>query len=278
VRRVVNPLLEKLRTQPQIASRLSSLWSAGVKLTVEKILEQAGYEFSTAGMIGAKKYGDILHAPWGLFGVVGDVNDAVRQQIREYLAKEDPGYGEKPGAKYNGPLPLTIGSSAVGIGVSVQERSDLADFLRLAMSVGNQAGYLQWYSVTIGDLFPSLVPFMFDFEQWILALLKAVESALKEITDIIETLIQRIRDLEQLLRAIISLLEMLNIDITVSFLKVTGTNGVDGLVDGLVNAEDKPGNKPYGLHSGYVMTAGGPGPGFTKALDALKFLLTFGKG
>jgi hypothetical protein len=118
---------------------------------------------------------------------------------------------------------------------------------------------------------------LYDFEQWILALLKALNSALQEIADIIETLLQRIRDLEQLLRAIIALLEMLNIDLTVSALGVTGNNGVEDLVQGLLASEDKPGDLPFGVHSGYVFTAGGPGPGFTKALEALAFLVSGGK-
>jgi hypothetical protein len=171
---------------------------------------------------------------------------------------------------------VTQGDDKIGIFVTVEDRNNLADFLRLAFSVNDQsANYLQWYSITIGDLFPALVPFLFDFEQWIVSLLKAVESALKEISDIIETLIQRIRDLEQLLRAILSLLEMMKISLTVSGLGVKGSS-VDDLVQGLMASENKPGNLPYGFHSGYVFTAGGPGEGFTKALESLKFLVTGG--
>jgi len=269
IRRVVNPVLEKLRKQAQLIKRLSKMWSSGVKETVEKILGQVGYTFSNSGTTPPVAY------DWGLFGLIGDVTDAKQKQINAYLAKEDPDYSAKP-KLYAGPLPVKAGLGAVY--VTVQERSDLADFLRLAMSVNDQsANYLQWYSITIGDLFPALVPFLFDFEQWIIQLLKAVESALKEIADIINTLIQRVRDLEQLVKAIIALLEMLNIDLTVSALSVSGSNGVDDLVQGLLTSQNKPGDKPFGLHAGYVFTAGGPGPGFTKALEALKFLVTGGK-
>lgn len=280
VRRAINPVLEKLRTQPQLIRRLEKMWVAGVKGTVTKVTSEVGFEFTAAGLGGVKAVTDDqqIRPAWGVYGVIGDVTDATRLDIKRYLGLESSSYGVTAGALYEGPVPLEGSSSnAFGISVSVQERSDLADLLRVALSVGSQSSYMQWYSVTIGDLFPALVPFMFDFEQWILALLKAVESALKEITDIIETLLQRVRDLEQLLKAIIALLEMLNIDLTVSFLWVTGNNGLDDLVQGLMTSENKPGSKPYGLHSGYVMTAGGPGPGFTKALEALKFLLTFGK-
>lgn len=270
IRRVINPVLEKLRKQAQLTTRLSKLWAAGVKETVEKVLSQVGYTFEGSGTTPP------LVFDWGLFGLMGDVTSAKQAQIAGYLKKENPDYAASP-SLYSGPLPVKAGSSGAGIYVSAQERSDLADFLRLALSVNDQSGnYLQWYSITIGDLFPALVPFLFDFEQWIVALLKAIESALKELTDIIETLLQRVRDLEQLLKAIIALLEMLNIDLTVSALAVKGSNGVDDLVQGLLNSQSKPGNKPFGLHSGYVFTAGGPGPGFTKALEALKFLVTGG--
>lgn len=268
VRRLVNPTLERLRKQPQMISRLSKAWAAGVKETVENVLSQVGYQFDVEGIGPPTTY------DWGLFGLIGDVTESVNGEITAYLAKEDSDYATKPDLYY-GPIPLT--GNAPGIGVTVQERSDLADFLRLALSLNDQsANYLQWYSVTIGDLFPSIVPYLYDFEQWILALLKALNSALQEIADIIETLLQRVRDLEQLLRAILALIEMLNIELSVSFLSVTGSNGVEDLVQGLLTSQDKPGNQPYGLHSGYVFTAGGPGPGFIKALEALKFIITGG--
>ncbi len=281
IRRIVNPIVEKIRTKPQLTMRLGKLWAAGVKGTVEKILGAVGYEFTVAGMGGVKSYSPdnqttgTVKSHWGLFGVLGDVTDKTNEEILSYLEKENPRYAEIPGKAYDGPLPLLPGPASAGISVSVDERNDLADFLRLALSIG-PVNYLQWYSVTIGDLFPAIVPFLYDFEQWILALLKAIESALKEITDIIETLIQRIRDLEQLVRAIIALIEMLNIEVSVSSLWVSGTDGVNSLIQGLMDSQNKPGDKPFGLHSGLVMTAGGPGPGFTKALEALKFLLTVG--
>lgn len=271
MRRVVNPVLEKLRKQPQLVKRLSKSWSAGVKETVERILLQVGYEFETSGLGTPPQY------DWGVFGLRGDVTDAMGARIRTYLELEDPNYATSAVGTYYGPLPRKAGAKE-GAYATVQERTDLADFLRLALAINDQsANYLQWYSVTVGDLFPALVPYLYDFEQWILALLKALNSALQELADIIETLLQRVRDLEQLLRAIIALLEMLKIDLTVSALSVTGSNGVEDLVQGLLASEDKPGDLPFGLHAGYVFTAGGPGPGFTKALEALAFLVSGGK-
>jgi len=279
-RRVVNPILEKLRKQAQLISRLSKMWANGVKETVEKILSQVGYAFPTTGSDGSPTSvsdDTPVLSSWGVYGLIGDVTTSIQTEIDTYLGREDQNY-VWTGQNYTGPIPLKLGTSSpdgVGAAVTVQERSDLADFLRLALSVNDQsANYLQWYSVTIGDLFPAIVPFLFDFEQWILQLLKAIESALKEIADIIETLLQRVRDLEQLLKAILALLEMMQISLTVSALSVTGQNGVEDLIQGLLNSQDKPGSLPFGLHSGYVFTAGGPGPGFTKALEALKFLVS----
>jgi hypothetical protein len=269
VRRLMNPAMEKIRTQPALQSRLSKMWASGVKETTETILYGAGVQFSMAGLAGSQKTRPPQDAlAWGLYGLMGDVDDSTYASIAAYLQMDSMTKLFQSG--YLGPLPIQI--------LGAQPRADLAAFLQLATSVLSQStGYLQWYSVSIGDLFPALVPFLFDFEQWIINLLKAIESALKEITDIIETLIQRIRDLEQLLRAIISLLDMFDITVSVSALFVSGKNGIEDLVQGITASENKPSNQPYGLHSGLVMTAGGPGPGFVKAIDALKFLLTAGK-
>ena len=268
VRRIVNPVLEKLVKQPHMASRLSKMWSAGVKETVETVLKQVGYSFG-----GTNSDPPVVHN-WKLFGVRGDVTDSVLKSVNDYLEKSDPNYASMPNS-YLGPIPLS--GNAPGIGIDVQQRRDLAEFLQTVLSISDQsASYLQWYSVTVGDLFPTIVPYLYDFEQWILALLKALNSALQEISDIIETLLQRVRDLEQLLRAMIALIEMLNIELSVSMLSVSGNGGVESLVDGLLGSSDKPGDQPYGLHSGYVFAAGGPGPGFTKALEALKFIITCG--
>ena len=273
VRRLVNPVLEKLLKQRQLFKRLAKMWAAGVVETVQKILGQVGYDILPDG---SETWNSEVLSSWGLFGLRGDITDEKNAQISAYLDTESAdAYSTKALGTYQGPMPIKFGGK--WINVSAQERVDLADFLRLALSVMDQSGkYLQWYSVTIGDLFPSILPFIFDFEQWILALLKAIESALKEITDIIEALLQRVRDLEQLLRAILAILEMLNIELTVSVLGMTGSNGVEDLVQGILTSENKPGDKPFGLHSGYIFTAGGPGPGFVKAIEALKFILTAG--
>lgn len=261
VNRVVNPILEVIYAQPQLITLLSNKWTA-VKPMVDRVLEM------------------VPTYTWTLYGILGDVTDSTYTKVNEYLAKESPFVGaiDGPGAAKQtvvGPLPISN-----SLGATVEERAALADFIRLAMSVTDTSGgYLQWYSMTIGDLFPAFIPFLFDFEQFILLLLKALNSAIKEITDIIETLLQRVRDLEQLVRAIISLIELLSIKIKVSVLYSVTENGVTGLVEQIVSSENKPydPSRPYGLHSGLVMTAGGPGKGFTKAIEALAFILTFGQ-
>jgi hypothetical protein len=54
------------------------------------------------------------------------------------------------------------------------------------------------------------------------------------------------------------------------------SGSVDTLVQQLQTSEDKPGDSPYGLHSGLIMTFGVPGQGLIAAFDTLIYLLTFG--
>jgi hypothetical protein len=142
----------------------------------------------------------------------------------------------------------------------------------LTGGVGPVTTYLSWQALTVGDLFPELTAFLFDFEQFLLALLKAVESIIKAIQEIIETLLQKIRALKQIIQTILDILDLLSIELSMSVLFVSGTGDPTTLVSALQASEDKPGDSPYGLHSGVVMTAGGPGPGFIAALDTLAFI------
>ncbi|HED37893.1 MAG TPA: hypothetical protein ENI76_06585 [Ignavibacteria bacterium] len=140
--------------------------------------------------------------------------------------------------------------------------------------MGASSGYLSWYSVTVGDLFPFLAPFMYDFENFLMAFLKAVESAMKELTDIIATLIQKIKALEQALDTILSILNILDIKIVVSVLSASSPNGSSNtLVQHLISSINKPSYSPYGLYSGIVLVAGGPGEGSVAAVEAIRFLL-----
>ena len=136
---------------------------------------------------------------------------------------------------------------------------------------------MTWYSVTVGDLFPALVPFLEDFLQWLEALLNALNNALQELIDIIETLLQKVRALIQIVEMILAILDLLDVTVKVSVLATASSNGsTDTLVQELVASTDKPGDSPFGLHSGLVMTFGGPGEGFVAALEVLAFILTLG--
>ena len=110
-----------------------------------------------------------------------------------------------------------------------------------------------------------------------LALLKAIKSVVAEIEAIIETLIAKIQQLANLLNTILQLIELLNINITVSLLGVSSSNGSgDSLAQGLLASTNKPTSTPYGLHSGMVLTFGGPGAGFIAAFKALAFIMSAG--
>jgi hypothetical protein len=284
-RRLTNTVLEELYRNPQLVDMLSSRWQI-VRPTVDQILSNSTEKISW------KLYGLVSNSssvtPGTKIDPTTGLSTGQPTDLEKYLSAEDsypvtsediPGITERI---FEGPYPLKW--------IGVEARQDLAEFLRMALCcLASNRGYLSWYSITVGDLFPVLVPFLFDFEQWILSLLKAVESLLKEITDIIETLLQRIRALEQILKTILALIDLLNINVSVSMLGFVGQGSADTLVDVLMSSENKPGSQkdpatglelpppPYGLHSGMVLTAGGPGVGFIAAIKAIEFILTGGQ-
>ncbi len=202
---------------------------------------------------------------WGFVGITGGYTSGAREKISGYLASESSYQNGAP--QTNGPYPLAR--------LSAERRAALADFLRVALSpLSGQSKYLSWYSVTIGDIFPAFIPFIYDFEQFILALLKAVEGALTEIEDIIQTLISKIQQLEAILQTIDALIALLKINVSVSLLATSSTNGsAQSLARALIDSDQKPASSPFGLHSGMVLTAGGPGQGSIAALKAIAFLL-----
>lgn len=249
-RRLANLAADKLSRNPALIDILSGQWKHSVNGTVDDVLKNATQT-------------------WKLIGIVGGITTEINQKIDAYLAKEETYHEGQP---LTGPVPINGSFSPT---VLVQDRQDLANFLQTALSViSSESSYLSWYSVTVGDLFPPLTPFLFDFEQYLLALLKAVESALKEITDIIETVLAKIRSLEQILQTLLILIDLLKINISVSVLATGGTNGsAASLAQDLIASGNKPGNSPFGLHSGMVMTFGGPGEGFIAAFKAIGFIL-----
>jgi len=270
-RRLSNKVATVLANTPQLVDMLARQWTDTVRDVVDRIVPAlVGTTLKTA-----PTQSDVISGqePWSFVGIVGGVTPHVAQQIEAYLALEES-YSD--GAPLGGPIPLTAVAGATF--VTVEERQALADFLHAALStVSTQTSYLSWYSLTVGDLFPALVPPITDFEQFLKALLKAFASALQEIEDVVETLIQKIDALAQILETLDEILRILDISVTVSVLAMSSSSGsADSLVQGLLASEDKPGSSPFGLHSGMVMTFGGPGQGSIAALGALKFILGLG--
>lgn len=270
-RRLVNMALSDIARKPQLASLIESKWSAGVGSVVGRFYKRDSGTLSNDPVETRADGG--LSTPWVLPGIIGGVTGNTAFTIEEYLSREDsytPGY-----PVYPGPVPLSpeIGTPYV----TVEERQDLANFIRLATGgVGPVTSYLAWQALTVGDLFPTLTFFLFDFEQFLLALLNAVNSILQAIKDIIETLLQKIRALKQIVETILEIIKLLSIEISLSVFFTSGFGDASTLATELMASENKPGDSPFGLHSGIVMTAGGPGPGFVAALEVLLFIFSLG--
>lgn len=237
VRRVSNQCSSALYSNPALADLVAEKWASGASEVVSQLESEK--------------------IQWGFIGNTRNVPD--------YLGKEN--FFTDGTSVTTGPYPV--------FQLSVEKRQKLADFLRLAMvSVNGQTKYLSWYSLTLGDVFPAFIPFIYDFEQFILALLKALDSALAELEAIIQTLIQKIQQLEAILNTLLALIDLLDIKVTVSILGVVNSNGsAQTLAQSLVDSQNKPVEQPYGLHSGLVVTAGGPGEGAIAALRAISFIL-----
>jgi hypothetical protein len=267
-RRLANKVATVLANTPQLVDMLARQWTSTVQDVVGRLVpDVTGTTLRDSAPI-------VGQTPWAFVGVVGGVTQHVAQKIEAYLAAEES-YSD--GAPLNGPCPLRPVAGATS--VSVEERQALADFLHSSLStVSTQTSYLSWYSLTVGDLFPALIPFVFDFEQFLKSLLKAFASALQEILDVVETLAQKIEALAQVLRTLDEIIRILDVSLTVSVLSLSSSNGsADSLVQDLQASEDKPGSSPFGLHSGMVMTFGGPGAGSVAALDAIGFILGIGR-
>jgi len=262
-RRVSNNTCTAIQSSPKLIDLLLEKWrSGGVEQTVNDVL---GREDAFEHRIPSTN--------WKFIGIGGRGSPSDQAKIEAYLSKED---GYKDGEPMEGPFPIKEHNDNNETFVAdADARRGLAEFLNVCLSLNSQTSYLSWYSVTIGDLFPAFIPFIFDFEQFLKALLKAMESAIKEIEAIIETLIQKIQQLEAILKTIIDLIELLNISIRVSILGVSSASGsADSLASAMLESTQKPTDSPFGLHSGLVMTFGGPGAGSVAAFKALAFILT----
>lgn len=253
-RRIANLAASNSYNKPQLLDLMASKWKE-IELPVHRVLNAT--------------------FTWGFVGVIGGVTKSSETKINDYLARES---SYQNGGPFDGPYPtFPVEFEGQSIEVSVEDRNKIADFIRLCLAVtSNQTSYLAWHTVSLGDVFPALVPFIYDFEQFILSLLKALNSIIKEIEAIIENIIAKIQQLEQILETILNLIDLLNVEVSVSVLGFVSTNGsASGLAQALMESEDKPGSSPFGLHSGIVMCAGGPGEGFIAAIKALGFILGF---
>lgn len=268
VRHVVNQVITNLYVNTRMTAYLNQQWADGVQETVSRLIDPVTAQSGVSTNIIWK------FPKYTLGDVVSGFTQSALDRINAYLALE-ASYTDGM-ADLSGPYPTGVFKIVqVPVQVTVEQREALAQFIGTALSaLSTTTSYLHWYSVTLGDLFPAFLPFIYDFEQFILALLKALESALKEIRAIIETLLQKIKQLEQILEQILAIIDLLNINVKVSVLGTSSSNGsVDSLVETIQTAEQKPTNSPFGLHSGIVLTAGGPGQGSTQAIKALAFVL-----
>jgi hypothetical protein len=253
-RRLANQTLTNLYSQPALMNLISDKWNAGVGEVVARVLSA---EFT-----------------WRFPSVILGYTASDELAVQSYLSNEDYVNGR---AVLNGPYPVrSFQFNGVPMEVTADERLKLASFLQLCLaSLSGSTTYLGWYSVTIGDLFPAFVPFVFDFEQWLLALLNALKTAVEVIEQIIETIITKIQQLEQIIKSILAIIDLLSINVRVGVLTYSSTNGsAASLAQALLDSGSKPSSSPYGLHSGLVCTFGGPGQGAVAAFKAIKFILT----
>jgi hypothetical protein len=256
-KRVSNSVCDKLIAQPVLLNNLQMKWDQGVSGTVSSVL-------------GLTNPSGVTSTQWSFIGVIGGITPTANTAIETYLALEDS--YTVSNTTYPGPLPV-LNPTLPGA-ITASARTDLSNFLRSALALlSYQTSYLHWFSVTLGDLIPPLIPFLNRIEQFILALLKALQDAILALLEIIQTLINKVIQLEQIVQAIIDILSILQINISISILLSTSANGsADQLASDLQSSDNKPGTSPFGLHSGLVLTAGGPGPAFITAIGALGFI------
>jgi len=296
-RRVANTSLANM--PPAIIATLGKMWNAGspsLASTMDTILGVSGVTNPSTvstftGTIAPSgtggRPGPII--PWMFSGVTNPTSATGATAISAYLSEETSGQYVTGLKILPGPCPTlspyfvpnlsSSNANAVlkNVQITVSQRQAIAQFLQTCLSTTAHVGYLSWYSITLGDLFPALLPFIYDLEQFLLALMKALASILAEIKALLDTIIQKIQQIENIIITIIQIIELLNITLDISVLGYTSSNGsVDDLAQALTSSTNQPSGSPYGLHSGIVMTFGGPGAGFVAAFEALGFILSAG--
>lgn len=254
-RRLVNTSLSKVFESPRLNEELKSLWESGAYkavTTVESFLNTGSVSFPRITISGSdydKRVLDYLIVP---------------DSYPDSITKSDDGKFQLPG-----PIPTQV--LEFDTYVDPGDRLALESFIQMAINSSNtEVGHLVWHTVTIGDLFPATVPFLFDIEQYIIAALQSYENAAKNIESILSTLQARIQSLESALRSIEALKQLIDVSLKSSVLFYASNNGsTDSLVQALKQSEDKPFNSELGFHSGIVFVAGGPGEGAVAPLKAL---------
>lgn len=183
----------------------------------------------------------------------------------------DSGLGSTSGKyKIESPCPISA--------ISVAERNSLANMCRtMLLTLNSNVSNLAWKSITLGDFIPSLTFFLYDLEQFVLNIIKAMDSIGSDIIEMIQNIIFRIQQLQTIVRTITAIIDLFNIKLSVGVLLIAEPKGgVNALVEAIQSAEDKPEPNAQGLHSGLVLTAGGPGAGAIEAISGL--LNAFGLG
>ncbi len=199
--------------------------------------------------------------------------------IYSYLNKSDSyEFSIRSGSniKLNGQCPINkMLVDGVDVSISVDERRQLVEFLQHVLPfVNGTATTNPWYSVSVGDMFPAMVPFMFDFEQYVGGFSKSTKSSMAYIEDSVNNIKRQIQSLESILESINQLIDLFNIEVSVSaFVHISTNSSIEEVVKAIQSATNKPQTGPNSLHSGLVLTCGGPGEGSIAAFEALKTIL-----
>jgi hypothetical protein len=258
VRRMVNSVINSFYNNPAAAADVYEALKP-LKFKIESTINNKLISWSWPEY----NFGDIT----------GGIPESVKLKINSYLSREN---NYIAGQKIlQGPYPTFPWSAENLTNWDATDRAQLGSLISSIFSAFSaNAGYLRWYSLTLGDLFPAFIPLVFNLEEFIGAILKSLKSVLQEVNLLIENILTKIRQLEEIINAISAVINLLSVNLTVS---VFGFASYDGstasLASGLTSSENKPVSTPYGLHSGIVVTAGGLGAGPIKIFEALGFIL-----
>ena len=129
-----------------------------------------------------------------------------------------------------------------------------------------------WITVRLGMMIPELDMFLDSIISWMKALVSAGNSIGKTIRQYIDYVQARIIELQTLIQRINSLLQnLLSIfgDLPAAALLTVISQGSEGIIEGLVTAQNKPGDGPGSYSAGAVVVMAAPTL-FTFFIDLLK--------